>query len=1358
MTSKPFVGLGRWALLCAAVSLALLSGCTKTQPVPGGLGDSCLTNTDCATGFLCASGKCILPSNLGGCEPGRFRCNGADIEKCADTGLGWERQQTCATGCSGGECNPQVCAPNTRRCEGDIAESCSADGAAWLVVQSCPSHCDPDTGNCKQPICTPFSTTCSADNKSVLVCDAYGAQELTQACGAQSICDSGRCRPDICTGGEARCTGDAAEQCVPDGSSWALVQLCATGCDPDTGACRPQVCTPFSTVCAATQKLTTCNANGTVATTASCPAQTKCANGRCNPYICTPGARQCSGDALQECVPDGSSWSLLQVCATGCNPSATPAACKPQICTPFSATCANDNSTLLTCDSTGTVQTGTSCGANAKCTGGRCVPSICSPDTAVCANNVVQQCTPAGDAWSFVQVCATGCDAAGTRCADQTCTPFATTCSTDKLSVLTCNSTGTSQSAASCGAQSICNNGRCVPDICTPGALRCEGDAAEQCAPDGGSWALVEVCPAHCDNNTGKCKAQVCTPFASRCDPSATPDLTKLFTCDAYGASEAVTSCGSGNLCSNGRCQTVVCTPGATRCSAANNSIETCDALGLNWNGSSSCSFGCAQTGTQGNTTASCKVAACNVGDTRCAPNSPSALQQCLPDQTGFGFVTFCATGCEQTSSTAADCKAPVCSPFARRCNAAGTGTESCAPDGSGYTPLDTCAQGCASGVCVTNTAGCDVGDLRCNGNDAQLCNGTGTPGVTVWNTTSTCVAGCSSGACLPGGSCVPFALHAAVAAPPADGVSSILFYSDPIVGADGVSLPDGLLFNVSIPTGTPRTADASSDLPGLQVRTHGGLLHFSVTAPSLSGGASTTTSITASLAQGPTCAGAASVKFDSALNFVPGVSGKLYVAEDFSTTAARNLGATTADWNTSTTALIANWPGNAGDGRDGDLKIDATTGPGVCPTPCDLSASGYAPTFAVLGVDTQSVTVDGVAGGLSGGDEVILWDTQGSAAGFANAGSYEFLTVAQATGSSVTFTTPIAGNYGAAADQAVQTQKVQLQRVPHFGNLTVAAGSKLTTAAWDGTKGGLLFVRVAGTSTISGGIDMTARGFRGGPITGSASSGEDQTGAAGQTNALSGGAGQATTGQGSGASYGSVGTAGTAPAGNTYGLPLLGRIHLGAGGGGSASAVGGTGGGAIVIFANAIAISGTGTFVNASASASAGASAGGGAGGSVWLSAPTVTIGSANGVQARGSAAGSGRAGGNGRIRVDSLSALDVACTGVTPNCAQGINGPLVAQSTDELTVGSTSLFNKAFLLQVLGTGASAPSFFAAAKDVEPPDFGPFVAGSPPSVTFVSTSGSPGNGPRFRWKATLKPAPGAPVTLQGLQFQLNAQ
>ena len=101
----------------AATAVAVVCiACAKTTPTGAGIGEPCVGNGDCAAGFICASSRCSLPANLGGCEPNAARCNGADVEKCSVSGLGWDHVTTCATGCTAGACRPQVCTPGAARC------------------------------------------------------------------------------------------------------------------------------------------------------------------------------------------------------------------------------------------------------------------------------------------------------------------------------------------------------------------------------------------------------------------------------------------------------------------------------------------------------------------------------------------------------------------------------------------------------------------------------------------------------------------------------------------------------------------------------------------------------------------------------------------------------------------------------------------------------------------------------------------------------------------------------------------------------------------------------------------------------------------------------------------------------------------------------------------------------------------------------------------------------------------------------------------------------------------------------------------------------------------------------------------
>src|SRR5262249_9043349 len=176
----------------------------------------------------------------------------------------------------------------------------------------------------------------------------------------------------------------------------------------------------------------------------------------------------------------------------------------------------------------------------------------------------------------------------------------------------------------------------------TPGGNRCEGNASEQCTPAGDAWALVQICPAGCAAATGLCQAPICTPFATRCDPGGNPAMSQI--CDSSGASWQNLPCGSSQVCDAGRCLDVICITGATRCSANGGSVETCNARGDGWTASQTCAVRCTVTAGAG----ACLAPQCAAGEQRC---DNSAVEQCLPDRSGWGFVTFCATGCVSPSA-----------------------------------------------------------------------------------------------------------------------------------------------------------------------------------------------------------------------------------------------------------------------------------------------------------------------------------------------------------------------------------------------------------------------------------------------------------------------------------------------------------------------------------------------------------------------------------------------------------------------------------------------------------------------------------------------------------------------------------
>ncbi|MBL8716830.1 MAG: hypothetical protein JNL79_12585 [Myxococcales bacterium] len=221
----------------------------------------------------------------------------------------------------------------------------------------------------------------------------------------------------------------------------------------------------------------------------------------------------------------------------------------------------------------------------------------------------------------------------------------------------------------------------------------------------------------------------------------------------------------------------------------------------------------------------------------------------------------------------------------------------------------------------------------------------------------------------------------------------------------------------------------------------------------------------------------------------------------------------------------------------------------------------------------TATVSKDPAAGCLAVGDEVLLINLQGTAANTANVGNHELLKVASVTASTVTFAAAKTKSYGnGAADDtnlgtARTNQRVMLQRVPSYADVTVAPGAKLTASPWDGIKGGVFVLRATGTVLINGAVDMKGAGYAGGgrttTVNTSGAQGESigGLGSASDVNLIGAGGGGLGDGQctnygtaGGGGGYGGWGKNATnacgGSGGGTYGDATLGRWYLGSGGG----------------------------------------------------------------------------------------------------------------------------------------------------------------------------------------------------------------
>jgi hypothetical protein len=240
------------------------------------------------------------------------------------------------------------------------------------------------------------------------------------------------------------------------------------------------------------------------------------------------------------------------------------------------------------------------------------------------------------------------------------------------------------------------------------------------------------------------------------------------------------------------------------------------------------------------------------------------------------------------------------------------------------------------------------------------------------------------------------------------------------------------------------------------------------------------------------------------------------------------------------------------------DLSKVALTGSRIC-----VEAAEYAVTALATGSATLAAAPVGDC--LVAGDEVMLYDAQGTPADNAKVGTWELLTVARVDSKTVTFTTDVTRAYGMPSVAATATdggtdagdagahdggadagdaatdggaagpQKIVLARVPHFGALTVASGGKLTSAPWDGTTGGVLALRAA-TLQVDGTIDGASLGYRGGQWS------QDTQGC---SNNLATQAGESISGPGLPSTAHNVGGAGGIA--SASGIPFTGDTPIGA-------------------------------------------------------------------------------------------------------------------------------------------------------------------------------------------------------------------
>jgi len=300
----------------------------------------------------------------------------------------------------------------------------------------------------------------------------------------------------------------------------------------------------------------------------------------------------------------------------------------------------------------------------------------------------------------------------------------------------------------------------------------------------------------------------------------------------------------------------------------------------------------------------------------------------------------------------------------------------------------------------------------------------------------------------------------------------------------------------------------------------------------------------------------------------------------------------------------------NAGSGADGNATVSADKNISTE----SLVGRGYADMipYQCSSVGSSSCVASEAPNGIVAGDEVLLINWQGISGDTDNVGNYETFIVDSINVNTITFTASKTKNYGnTGGDTNIGTggtnQRVRVQRIPQYNNLTIDNGYTLTANdAWDTSTGGILFLRAAGTLLVNGSISMTGAGYTGGynnysgswyyrtgaGINGGPRSALKSTTSWWSTSNLGGGARGGHDGSkwacGAGGGYGTVGEDGDdtdnvpeTQGGSTYGEETLAKLFLGSGGGSGEETgeesgdVLADGGGAIAIFTTTLDVYG---------------------------------------------------------------------------------------------------------------------------------------------------------------------------------------
>jgi len=916
------------------------------------------------------------------------------------------------------------------------------------------------------------------DARPMDAADVVDVQDVLLRCTSNAGC-AGNPAGAVCDVVNGRCVQcvATADTCPAGAYCDAATNRCAQGCRNDDG-CAPGVGADAGVADAGDAGASRNNRCNVATRTcveclndAQCPAGTLCAGNVCAPG-CNPGRACPTGQTCcnSACVDTSANLANCGACGTRCEPPRAAPACMAGACAvasclaPF-GDCDANAANGCEVDTSRTVAhcggCGMACAARpgsvVTCEMGACAYA-CAPGFGDCDGDATNgcevefatslaHCGRCNNACAFTNAaascafgaCALGaCNAGFGNCDGNA----ANGCETDTRTSLTnCGACGTT-CAARPNAAAACAASTCGL-TCNAGFGNCDGNATNGCETDTRTsltncGACGTICPAR-TNAAATCAASTCGLTCNagfgNCDNNAANG------CET-DTRTSVTNCGAcGNICATG----ASCTAGACV------TLPTCtDRI---------------QNGTE--------------SDVDCGGTCPGCLT---------GNACRNNTDCRSGTCTTGACTTPTCSTcFDTARNGTETDVNCGGPDcdarcvvGSACTQNSDCLSGvCTSGRCAgtdpttnNNGGGGGGGQTHCWAASGGAGSYGTAGGVGGNNTVCTASVGGTAGATYGvadlarvfvgsggggGGDDYRDPSWEGLDGGSGGGIVLIFAGSVSVTGSVSARGVDGFCQNGTLclpgggfdgggggggAGGSVLIRAATATLGGGLVRAGGGLGGVIDTTPTGGGlGGNGRVAGNATTATGTTPPAA--------------VAGPPLAAQGTGADGAANL-STNTNLNT---AIVAT----------GRTAPDGEAFP--------VSAIG-ATTITVGGAGTGNTAANSVGNSIRVGDAVLLINLRGAPAQSASVGAYEVLTVTAVSGATVTVDA-VANTYGAGGNANLDGQSVMLQRVPNYTTVTV--GQRLTASAFDGRVGGVVAFRATGAVTVTGSIDVSGLGYRGG-------------------------------------------------------------------------------------------------------------------------------------------------------------------------------------------------------------------------------------------------------------------------------------